>query len=131
MVAGARGCVAFDLKTIGGKDWYTWGSDVLLVNQAADGSWHGDNSPTVDTCFALLFLKRSNLVTDLTARLKGRLRDPGEAILKAGGNADDLMKGQAGFKSGVESNERLIALIDPAKVPIVSQPAYARTRRPP
>ena len=120
-----RVCVAFDLKTIGRKDWYTWGSDVLLVNQAADGSWQGDNSATVDTCFALLFLKRANLARDLTARLKGQLRDPGEAVLKAGGNADDLMKGQAGFKSGVASQGDSSRLIDPAKVPIGGRPAYA------
>ncbi len=79
-----RVAMALDLKTIGGKDWYGWGADVLLSNQAPDGSWQHDYGPTVDTCFALLFLKRANLASDLTARLKGKLQDPGEVTLKAG-----------------------------------------------
>ena len=69
-----RVAMLYDLKTIGGKDWYTWGSQVLLANQRADGSWLGfhypGSSPHVDTCFALLFLKRSNLVQDLTENLR-------------------------------------------------------------
>jgi hypothetical protein len=39
----------------------------------------------VDSCFALLFLARANLARDLTARLKGRARDPGEVALRSGG----------------------------------------------
>ena len=97
--------VALDLKTIGGKDWYAWGADVLLANQAQDGSWQGDYPATVDTCFALLFLKRANLASDLTARLKGKLQDPGEVTLKAGGAADDLIKGPASLKPGLESKD--------------------------
>jgi hypothetical protein len=97
--------VALDLKTIGGKDWYAWGADVLLANQAQDGSWKGDYPATVDTCFALLFLKRANLASDLTARLKGKLHDPGEVTLKAGGAADDLLKGPASLKPGLESKD--------------------------
>ena len=49
-------------------------AEILLANQAADGSWHGEYPATVDTCFALLFLKRANLAADLTADLKGKLR---------------------------------------------------------
>jgi serine/threonine protein kinase len=64
----------YDLKTIGGKDWYGWGSQLLLVHQRADGAWangqyHG-SSPHLDTCFALLFLKRANLLQDLTDILR-------------------------------------------------------------
>lgn len=81
-----RVAVAYGLDTIGEKDWYAWGSQLLLANQQKDGAWRGayaEGGP--DTCFALLFLRRANLATDLTRRLKGQLSDPGVAMLKGGG----------------------------------------------
>jgi hypothetical protein len=80
-----RVAVAYDLRTIGHKDWYAWGAEILVASQAANGSWLGEHGEAVDTSFALLFLKRSNLVADLTASLKGRVKDPGEVALKSGG----------------------------------------------
>jgi hypothetical protein len=77
-----RVAMLYDLKTIGGKDWYGWGAQTLLPNQSADGHWLGagypGTGPHTDTCFALLFLKRSNLVPDLTEniRLYMVIRDP-------------------------------------------------------
>jgi hypothetical protein len=69
-----RACLALDLDTIGGKDWYEWGSELILANQAQDGSWQGDYAHhRADTCFALLFLRRANFVRDLSARMKGKL----------------------------------------------------------
>jgi hypothetical protein len=69
-----RVAMLYDLKTIGGKEWYGWGAQILVHNQNADGAWqqsnyHGAN-PALNTCFALLFLKRSNLVADLTEHLR-------------------------------------------------------------
>ncbi len=69
-----RVAMLYDLKTIGGKDWYGWGAQILVHNQQGDGAWpsafyHGNNPP-LNTCFALLFLKRSNLVQDLTNNLR-------------------------------------------------------------
>jgi hypothetical protein len=69
-----RVAVLYDLAKIGEHDWYLWGVNLLLPSQRANGSWqtgsyHGSN-PTVDTCFALLFLKRVNLVQDLTDNLR-------------------------------------------------------------
>jgi hypothetical protein len=78
-----RVAMLYDLKTIGGKDWYGWGAQALLANQNADGSWGGEQyqgySFVSNTAFALLFLKRSNLVADLTEnlRLQMVIRDPG------------------------------------------------------
>ena len=78
-----RVAVAYGLLTIGGKDWYGWGAEVLVSNQKEDGSWQGEfASGGADTCFALLFLKRANLARDLSAMLKGKVPDP---VLRAGG----------------------------------------------
>lgn len=47
--------VKLDSPFIGKHDWYREGAAQLLERQGEDGSWNGD----VDTCFALMFLKRS------------------------------------------------------------------------
>jgi hypothetical protein len=70
--------VLYNLKTIGGKDWYGWAVDILLgPNRQPEGFWQGGNypgsSPLVDTCFALLILRRANLVQDLTDNLQNYL----------------------------------------------------------
>jgi hypothetical protein len=61
--------MAYDVKFMcddrGNKvDWYRWGAEWLVVHQGPDGGWHrfeyevGD----CDTSFALLFLKRANVL---------------------------------------------------------------------
>jgi hypothetical protein len=66
--------VLYNLRQIGGKDWYPWGARLLVEAQGPDGSWaqggYPGSLPTTDTCFALLFLKRANLVRDLSKRLE-------------------------------------------------------------
>jgi hypothetical protein len=65
-----RVAVTYDLRTIGGKDWYAWGAPLIIGQQRDDGSW-ADLYPGVpDTCFALLFLKRVNVARDLTRSLQ-------------------------------------------------------------
>src|SRR5262249_14878801 len=80
-----RVAVVLNLKTIGKKDWYNWGAEVLLANQDVSGLWRGGEygRGNADTCFALMFLKRSNLAEDLSSAITG-LTDPGERRLKAG-----------------------------------------------
>jgi hypothetical protein len=69
-----RVAVLYDLSTIGDKDWYRWGVEILLSNQQPDGRWwekgNSMTDPSVDTCFALLFLNRTNLVPDLSRNLR-------------------------------------------------------------
>jgi hypothetical protein len=65
--------VVFGLQKIGRTDWYQAGADKLLPEQEADGSWAGGYGSEVDTSFALLFLAKSNLVRDLSAKVQ---RDP-------------------------------------------------------
>jgi hypothetical protein len=63
--------VIYDQKGIGKTNWFDWGSKIILKHQQSDGSWK-DRFPGVpDTCFALLFLKRVNVVKDLTDKLRG------------------------------------------------------------
>jgi hypothetical protein len=86
--------VLYNLKTIGDKDWYAWGVETLLAHQKANGSWLCDNyagsTSPVDTCLALLFLKRSNLIKDLSDKLERTLEvsDPGPRRLP-GGNPNE------------------------------------------
>lgn len=68
-----RVAVLFNQRTIENKDWYRWGAEFLLNTQQTDGNWtegkYHDARDMVDTCLALLFLKRSNLARELTERL--------------------------------------------------------------
>lgn len=65
-----RVAMVYDLKKIGGKDWYEWASGVLLDSQKSDGSWAELYPGAIDTCFALLVLKRVNVAKDLTTDVK-------------------------------------------------------------
>jgi hypothetical protein len=76
-----RVAMLHDVETIGGKDWYGWGLMQILPHQHPLGAWasavgDGGINAHIKTCFALLFLKRSNLVYDLreTIRLRSGFR---------------------------------------------------------
>jgi hypothetical protein len=69
-----RVAVLYGLPTIGDKDWYRWGAEILLSNQRPEGAWveprnHLTDS-SINTCFALLFLKRADLAPDLARNLR-------------------------------------------------------------
>jgi hypothetical protein len=70
-----RVAVIYNRKTFADKDWYGWGEQMLLDNQDPNkGNWQNGgyyaNTPVLDTCFALLFLKQANLARDLTTKLQ-------------------------------------------------------------
>jgi hypothetical protein len=118
--------VVLQLETIGNKDWYEWGSNLLVANQRADGLWvgaYGENGKGVaDTCFALLFLKRANFAKDLSNLLKGRVQDPGRVVLKAGSGGDSIRV------SPGDSNAAMPAIKsasprNPLNDPLVGKPA--------
>lgn len=58
-----RMCMAGKIDRIGTHDWYMEGAQWLLIRQRTDGTWSGNYGHTVDTCFALLFLKRAYIST--------------------------------------------------------------------
>jgi hypothetical protein len=69
-----RVSVLYNLGMLGDRDWYRWGAEILVANQAGSGAWERDGgypgqTPVLNTCFALLFLKRANLAMDLTKKL--------------------------------------------------------------
>jgi hypothetical protein len=100
--------MVYGLKTIGKVDWYDWGSTVLMRKQQRDGSWRSDglHSGSVDnaTAFALLFLCRADLTSDLSNNLKGRVKDPGASRLVGGGDigkiVDEARKASASNRKG-------------------------------
>jgi hypothetical protein len=100
-----RVAMIYGLQTIGKKDWYASGSQILLDHQNDNGSWQGKYGEVIDTCFALLFLQRANVARDLTAALSGKVQDPGESKLKAGGVGGEALLAQ-GAKTDHESAER-------------------------
>jgi hypothetical protein len=115
-----RVCVAYGLDTIGGKDWYAWGSDLLLRSQLADGSWLGQfTEGGSDTCFGILFLRRANLAVDLTASLKGKVRD---VTLKGGVDVKELDRLNKGPRVGASGRPE-----EPNTTP-PGRPAPAETR---
>lgn len=82
-----RVAMAYELPTIGDQDWYAWGCEYLLPSQTENGSWGGgSHGEDVNTAFAVLFLSKSNFVADLTAKIKGQVKDPGKTEMRAGKN---------------------------------------------
>ncbi len=120
--------VAMDIERLGGKDWYKWGSELLLANQQANGSWPGEHSSYgADTCFALLFLRKANLAGDLTNLLKK------DFVLKAGGPIDKDPKKppvdpKDPKKPPVDPKDPMKPPIDmgPAKAPAETRPTFTQ-----
>jgi hypothetical protein len=116
MWAIERVAVLYNLSLLGKKDWYRWGAEILVATQERDGNWssklyHG-STPPIDTCFALLFLKRSNFASDLSASLAS--------------NTDGLAKDiEAQLASRGEKKEP--APSPPSSPPVVSTPPPAPT----
>jgi hypothetical protein len=105
-----RVAVAFGLETIGDKDWYSRGADLLIASQASDGSWNNAlTGVTAETAFGLLFLRRANLAPDLTANLKGRVKDPGRVTLRA----DKLRSNESAGLAATGNPSRPRLLLDP------------------
>jgi hypothetical protein len=92
-----RVAMLYDLRTIGDKDWYRWGAESLVTNQAKGGWWTGespqlewtgkrnyDYKAALTTAFALLFLKRAHPMKELTPLLpvSGEKLNEGMASLR-------------------------------------------------
>jgi hypothetical protein len=74
--------VTYSLTTMAGQKWHELGATILILHQLPDGTWSNNYGPLVDTCFALMFLKKANLARDLSAAL---LKKPAQPSLRAEG----------------------------------------------
>lgn len=76
-----RVCMIYGYSQFNGIEWYDWGARVLIGLQGQNGAWHGDfvSGPNCETAWALLFLRKANLVADL---------DIGESVLSGGSMKD-------------------------------------------
>jgi hypothetical protein len=65
--------VIYDLPKIAGKDWYRWAAEMLVANQTKQGYWdkglYPGATPILDTCMALLVLKKANLARGVNENL--------------------------------------------------------------
>lgn len=66
--------VLLGLQKLGTTDWFAQGATALLATQKSDGAWeeggHG-GGPLVSTSFAILFLRKANLGSDISRLLEG------------------------------------------------------------
>jgi hypothetical protein len=68
--------VLLGLDKIGDTEWFKKGADALLKTQKEEGGWptawaEADKEGLSDTCFALLFLRKANLGSDISRLLEG------------------------------------------------------------
>ena len=54
-----RLCMISRIDKLGSRDWYAEGAAILLRSQGTDGSWTGVHGTVVDSCMALLFLRKA------------------------------------------------------------------------
>ena len=68
----------------------------------------------VSTCLALLVLCRANVARDLSAILKGKVQDPGMAVLRGGGNLPNNPPAQTAADFEAEAAKLSAAVINAA-----------------
>ena len=70
-----RLCMISRIEKLGPRDWYAEGAAILLRAQGADGSWTGVHSAVVDSCMALLFLRKAFIARpDIATEDAGRVQ---------------------------------------------------------
>jgi len=63
--------VLLGLEKLGDADWFGLGADALVKTQRPDGSWSEGKDALSDTSFAILFLRKANLGSDISRLLEG------------------------------------------------------------
>ncbi len=63
--------VLLGLEKLGDTDWFSKGATVLIKTQKEDGGWENSRGKLVDTAFAILFLRKANLGSDISRMLNG------------------------------------------------------------
>jgi hypothetical protein len=78
--------MVYSLAKVGLVEWYTVGATIIVLTQQPTGGWRGRYPLEVDTSFALLFLRRSNLAPDLSSALRSKQQP---SLTAKDANADD------------------------------------------
>ena len=90
-----RVSMLYNLPALNDKEWYRWGAEILVANQTLAGTWPGaavqreglrvptDFGPAINAAFALLFLKHSHPMKDLTSKLAIKPELLNEGIARA------------------------------------------------
>ncbi|WP_198000488.1 prenyltransferase/squalene oxidase repeat-containing protein [Gimesia alba] len=63
--------VLLGLEKLGDTDWFSRGASALIKTQKEDGSWENSRGKLADTSFAILFLRKANLGSDISRMLNG------------------------------------------------------------
>ncbi|QDV16573.1 Prenyltransferase and squalene oxidase repeat protein [Gimesia panareensis] len=63
--------VLLGLEKLGDTDWFSKGAAALIATQKEDGSWEDSRGKLADTSFAILFLRKANLGSDISRMLNG------------------------------------------------------------
>ena len=89
-----RVAMLYDLPTLGDKEWYRWGAESLVTNQEPGGEWLKratlgpkdfvivNYGPVLNTAFALLFLKHSHPMKELTPKLPFTAKELNQGIAR-------------------------------------------------
>jgi hypothetical protein len=89
-----RVAMLYNLPTIGDKDWYRWGAEIIVMNQRSGGGVIGtpamqttgptkaEYGLTLNTAFALLFLKRAHPMKELTPKLPFTAKELNQGIAR-------------------------------------------------
>ncbi|MCA9014936.1 MAG: terpene cyclase/mutase family protein, partial [Planctomycetaceae bacterium] len=63
--------VLLGLEKLGDTDWFSKGASALIKTQKEDGSWEDSRGKLAETSFAILFLRKANLGSDISRMLNG------------------------------------------------------------
>jgi hypothetical protein len=108
----------YSLPVMGGVNWYQTGAAAILRAQLPNGTWTARtvgplHTPAdVNTCFALLFLRKANFAHDLTANLKIRLKD---TTLRSGDEKSDALPPPAAEPTDAERLARELLGASPGR----------------
>ncbi len=77
--------VVLGMEKFGETEWFTQGAKALITTQDMDGSWKGgtDGATLADTSFAILFLRKANLGSDISRLLSGEPADRFQIVSQA------------------------------------------------
>jgi hypothetical protein len=76
-----RLCMASRIEKLGSRDWYAEGASLLVRSQSGQGVWAGSSGAIIDTCMALLFLRKAFIARpEVATETAQRLATPEQAL---------------------------------------------------